>query len=439
MLLSSVRTISIDDMTANYIGHMCYAASKLWNVCNFECRNWKSLGLAYFPDWYYQKKHHKNDIWYKNLPSQTAQEVCKVLHSAWSSYFSLVKYGSGINPKPPRFKTDKIPVTYMQNGMRHNDDTIRLAIPKQLKKHMAQKYGHHADYLYMKHNSFIHDDHIKQLHVYPPVYDGKTYRCKVIVVYEIADRPALPDNGHYLSIDMGVHNFLSCMDSLGCNTFIVGREYLSICRRFDKEIARVQSAWYTQQSTHGIQHPVQSKHIQKLYDKKHDHIHNYLHQMTAYIVSYCVKHHINTVIIGDITGIRNNKNYGHVVNQQFHGLPYAKIYMMLEYKLKKYGITLVKQNEAYSSQCSPMAQHVSKKYATPEKRVHRGLYSDGRYIWNADSVGAYNIMRLYLHSIKRDDIIKHDLTPNGLSSPVVIKVVPYKKVSVKSTDSCRTA
>ena len=52
---------------------------------------------------------------------------------------------------------------------------------------------------------------------------------------------------------------------------------------------------------------------------------------------------------------------------------------------------------------------VTAKYKTIDTQL--SLYSDGRYIWNADSVGAYNIMRLYLHSIKRDDIIKHDLTP----------------------------
>ena len=35
---------------------MCYAASKLWNVCNYERRRYKELGLEKYPDWYYQKK-----------------------------------------------------------------------------------------------------------------------------------------------------------------------------------------------------------------------------------------------------------------------------------------------------------------------------------------------------------------------------------------------
>ena len=44
---------------------MCYAASKLWNVCNYERRRYKELGLEKYPDWYYQKKAHKGDLWYR--------------------------------------------------------------------------------------------------------------------------------------------------------------------------------------------------------------------------------------------------------------------------------------------------------------------------------------------------------------------------------------
>ena len=36
---------------------------------------------------------------------------------------------------------------------------------------------------------------------------------------------------------------------------------------------------------------------------------------------------------GDIKGIREEKNLGRKTNQQLHSLPYARIYMQLEYKL----------------------------------------------------------------------------------------------------------
>ena len=91
-------------------------------------------------------------------------------------------------------------------------------------------------------------------------------------------------------------------------------------------------------------------------------------------MNYCKANDIHTVIIGDITNIRRNKNLGKVTNQKLHALPYAKIYGMLEYKLAMHGITLAKQTEEYSSQCSPHAPQVTKEYVKKCNRTNRGLY-----------------------------------------------------------------
>ena len=45
----------------------------------------------------------------------------------------------------------------------------------------------------------------------------------------------------------------------------------------------------------------------------------------------------------DLHNIRQGKNLGHKVNQKLHELPYENLVQMLEYKLKLYGIRLVKQ------------------------------------------------------------------------------------------------
>ena len=59
------------------------------------------------------------------------------------------------------------------------------------------------------------------------------------------------------------------------------------------------------------------------------------------------------------------------------------------------GISLYKQVESYSSQCSPLSADVCKKFAIKSNRKQRGLYIDNDKIFNADAVGAYNIIRLY--------------------------------------------
>ena len=140
----------------------------------------------------------------------------------------------------------------------------------------------------------------------------------------------------------------------------VKRKNLSLERYFHKEIARVQSVWYAQQSERGIKYPRSSKHIQRLYRKKQNTVKEYLHKVTRWIAEYCRKEDIRCVVVGDIRNIRKGKDLGHKTNQKFHGLPYNRLYIMLEYKLKLYGIPLMKQEESYTSQCRPLSPEVSK-------------------------------------------------------------------------------
>ena len=376
MLLSRRTTIKLNDDYSNTVGHMCYAAYKLWNVCNYERIHYKELDLPVeYPDWIYQKKAHKEDLWFKHLPSQTAQEVCKLLDKSWKSYRALLKSGGVENPRPPHFKHDNIAITYMQNGICHNtgSDTVRLTLSRQLKEYMSANYHIDEKYLFLKNKIFMDMDVIKQIKIYPPA-EG---RCDVIVIYEVDDVPILPDNGRYLSIDLGLHNLMTCYHSESGETFIVGRKYLSLCHYYNKEIARVQSQWSSLQSHKGIKYPKSSKHIRRLHQAKTKTIQDYLHKITRYIVRYCTENTIHSVIIGDITNIRKKKNFGHVTNQKLHSLPYRKIYTLLKYKLAMKGIRLIKQSEKYTSQTSPLRPAVNKENALKKNRVRRGLYKDG--------------------------------------------------------------
>ena len=147
----------------------------------------------------------------------------------------------------------------------------------------------------------------------------------------------LSQNGHDLSIDPGLHNLMTCYDSGNGRAFILGRKYLSLERYFHKEISRVQSIWYAQQSGRGIKHPKSSKHIQKLYRK---------------------------------------------------------------------------------SQCSPLSPEVSKSYAEASNRKERGMYVADGMRYNADAVGAFNILRKYVSVTGK----KKELSVTGLKNPEIIKV-----------------
>ena len=107
-------------------------------------------------------------------------------------------------------------------------------------------------------------------------------------------------------------------------------------------------------------------------------------------------------MIGDISRIREENTLGRKNNQPFHAFPYRTIYQMLGYKLALCGISLNMQDESYSSQCAPTSKRVDKGHPAKYKRCKRGLFKDNGTIYNADAVGAYNILRLYLHKTGRE-------------------------------------
>ena len=67
------------------------------------------------------------------------------------------------------------------------------------------------------------------------------------------------------------------------------------------------------------------------------------------------------------------------------------------------GIRLIRQEESYSSQCPPQSEEVSRIYAEKKNRKKRCIYIVDTVIYNADAVGAYNILRKY-HAVSGEEI-----------------------------------
>ena len=119
MLLTYQFELRVNETMSVILGHLSYAASKLFNVGNYERKEYKSLGLDIMPDWYDQKKRLKDDIWYKSLPSQTSQEILAILDRSWKSYLTLHNKWEKKNkdvsmedkknePQPPYYKKSGI-------------------------------------------------------------------------------------------------------------------------------------------------------------------------------------------------------------------------------------------------------------------------------------------------------------------------------------------
>ena len=432
MQLTRKFVFKTNNTEAIILGHLTYAASKLFNVANYERHEFKKLGFDKEPNWYDQKKNLKTNMWYKNLPSQTAQDVLKTLDESWKN-FHVLKYkfdhGKKLSgePKAPYYKKDgsHTNITYLNNGFKLEGNKIRFSIPKVLKTYLKDKFCIQNDYFYVPIKTHI-DGEIKEISF---SFVNK-YEYEVFISYETFEKPIKPDNGRHISIDLGLNNLATIYDNIGRSFIISGNSYLQTLHYYNKQIAYYQSIndEAHQKEINAKKHIYHTKRINKLTEKKNRIITYILHASSKMIVNYCLANNITKVIIGDIKGIDNHKtnNKGKnktEFNQKLHSLPFDRFYKLLDYKLRKRGLTLIKQNEAFTSQCSPTSKEVSIEYAEKDKRIYRGLFKDGNDIYNADSVGAFNILRKYY----AENNINRRTTYKCLSNP--------KKISISVTSS----
>ena len=424
MLLTKKVILKVNETQAIILGHLTMAASKLFNIGNFERKEYKNLGFEKEPNWYEQKKKLKDNLWYKSLPSQTAQDVLANLDEAWKSFKNLkFKFDHGKRlsgePKSPYFKgrNSHTNITYLNNSFKLEGNEIRFMIPKLLKQFLNKKYQIIDNFFYVKIKKRI-DGIIKEITF---SYLNKN-EYEMLINYETYAKPIKKDNGRHISIDLGITNLATIYDNKGYSFIISGNSYLSTLHRYNKLISYYQSIFDRVNKLDEKGEKTSSR-IKKLYQKKNKVINYIMHTLTRNIVDYCLTNNISRVIIGDIKGIddKETKLIGYKkteFNQKLHSLPFNKIYSLLDYKLKKQGIILIKQEESFTSQCSPLCKEVNKDYAHKENRIQRGLFKDGNNVFNADSVGAFNILRKYYQLNK----INKYLNWKCLSNPTKISI-----------------
>ena len=424
MLLTYQFELRVNETMSIILGHLSYAASKLFNVGNYERKEYKSLEFEKMPDWYDQKKRLKDNIWYKSLPSQTSQDVLARLEESWKSYFTLhqkwelkkkccsLKESDG-EPQSPYYKKDgyHMNLKYLSNGFKVIDNKIRFSIPKSLKAHLKEKYQINDEFFYIKMKKAFKK--IKQIEF---SYLNKN-KYKVYIVYEEEIVKLKDDNKHYISIDIGTTNLLTVYDNKGSSFIVSGQSLLNTNYYFSKKIAYYQSKFDKCYPNH--KKGETTKRIKRLFNLKNKRINLILHRTTKKIIDYCLSNDISKVIVGDLSGLLNvkkefvNNKEKHRYNQNIRVVCFNKIYSLLFYKLQLNGIELIKVNEAYTSSCLPNSKDVSERCANKKYRVKRGLMKCHNYIFNADSVGAYNIVRVY----RQISGNQFEIPLKGLSNP----------------------
>jgi len=198
------------------------------------------------------------------------------------------------------------------------------------------------------------------------------------------------DYDQYMSIDLGLDNFATIIESVsGTATIIDGKYVKSINRYWNKENARLQSI-KDLQKIDGI-----TDRQSKIMIKRNNRINEFLNRSVNYIIKACMEKKIGNIVVGELREIKQEINIGRRNNQNFVGIPYYIFKGKLRAKCELYGIRYKEQDEAYTSRTDALAfDEIKDQPYGKSRRIKRGLYrSITGVIINADVNGSLNILR----------------------------------------------
>lgn len=313
----------------------------------------------------------ENNIDYRALPSKVAQQTLKMVEQNFKSFFSLLK----LTNKGEYIKKVNIPRYLNKDGRYLTIFTNQAISKKWLKKGYIKLSG--LDVLIK-----TKQRNVNQVRIVP-----KGNHIVVEVLYEVQEKLLKEDNGRYASIDLGVNNLATISSNVIKPIVINGKPLKSINQYYNKEKANLQSKLKNNEKT--------SNRIKSVTFKRNNKINDYLHKSSRYIVNYLVSNNINTLIIGQNKGWKQNINIGRVNNQNFTQIPFSKFIELLSYKCTLEGIRVIITEESYTSKCSFMDnENICRHDVYLGNRVKRGLFRTAtNKLINADLNGSLNILR----------------------------------------------
>lgn len=333
-------------------------------------------------------KNNKN-IDYISLPSHSNQWIIKSLvEGNYKSFFAAIKdYKNNPNkylgrPKMPKYIKKENTILFFSNITCKIKDDKYLKFPKTKLQLNIGKLG-------MK-------GILKQVRVIP-----HTSYFEVEVVLDInLNNTKISPNNKFMSIDIGLNNLCAISNSFNKDSYLIkGTPLKSINQYFNKKLS------YYKSILKKVNKKDYSIKIDNLYRKRNNKITDYMHKVSKTIIELCISNDISTIVVGHNNNWKQNINIGKANNQNFISIPLNKLITQIQYKAALYGITVILQEESYTSKASfldgddipILKKNNNNDYTFSGKRIKRGLYkSKEGILLNADINGSLNILKKYL-------------------------------------------
>ena len=221
----------------------------------------------------------------------------------------------------------------------------------------------------------------------------------ILLVYQVKE-PSAETGTHSAAVDFGVDNTMAVVADTGDSILFKGEYIKSINQYFNKE-----KAWRVSVMSKGnaTATRVWSKKLDQLSTYRTNYIRDCFHKMNRLLMEWCKSHGVGYLVLGSNKFWKQKADIGKQNNQNFASIPFEMLKSMIELKSNEYGITVIRQEESYTSKASFLdldfipvysEEEPGKKHHFSGRRIHRGLYksADGTLI-NADINGAANILR----------------------------------------------
>ena len=410
MNLTERHVINKTNSLFPFLDDLCFKAKNLYNATLYRIRQEYFNNKQYLSYCSIQKEfQNNNNPDYKALPAHASQQIMRMVDQNFKSFFAALKVYSkcktGFTGRP------KIPGYLDKDGRFSIYCAFSNGISKKsLKKDGKIKIiGTSVELVKTK----IKDiNSIKQVRIVPKG------ACIVIeVIYEIPDVTPLVDNGKYAAIDLGVDNLMTVTTNIKSEQPIIysGKNVKSINHYYNKRNAKLRST--LNRVNKGQK---SSKRLKRLSLKRELKIEDYFHKVSKDLVNYLASRRINTLIVGNNKGWKQNIKLSRRSNQNFVQIPFYRLIQKLEYKCKMNGINLEIISEEYTSKCSFLDLESIGKHIHKGRRIKRGLYrTNSGILINADVNGSFNILR----KCKPNAFNSFKLDGNGILGVVVHPLV----------------
>lgn len=360
---------------------LCFLSKNLYNSTLYTVRQ------HYFETHKYLNYNAVNKLFTDNkqvdycaLPRKVSKMTQQLVDKSFKSFFALLK----ANQKREYNEPINIPNYLDKVKGRQVVHYDKQALSFKAKEGFIKLSGTN---IYIPLTNDITKDIVRYVRIVPKSHN--------IIDVEIGYKVEVPEieyNNRIASIDLGINNLATVTSNVFSPFIINGKPLKSINQYYNKHLADLKSFQMLKGNKKS------TNRIKALTVKRNNKVTDYMHKATRLITNHLVYNNISLLVIGYNKGWKQDVNMSKKNNQKFVQISFLKFINLLTYKCRLAGITVVTNEESYTSKCSFIDKEPIQKHSIYlGKRVKRGLFRtlNKNYI-NADVNGSYNIMKKYL-------------------------------------------